>query len=353
MAVDFNGALTLADYAAISNDPLVKEITKSLHKTWNAVKDIPLSTNPSLRQTGMRFTNENIPTPNWTALNTEPQTFKTKPKSYEEQLYILRNKITVDRRILEQPNAIVDPVESQIQMFLEGFAYDFNDKFINNDPTSAVAGNSQDCFPGLAYRLNNPSEYDIPAEMVVNSQDISATNLFATAAKSSGIPFGVQAANRLIADIQQLFDNMNSPDGDGVVLYCSEQAKRQMEMSIRVMGIGAGFDITQDSFDRPVEKYKNATIRTVGRKSDGITPVISNNQTLNGVNLTAAKATSIFAVRYGTGYVTGWQSEPFKPKNLGLSQENGFMHNILFDWGVGLWIPHTRAIGRLNVQVAD
>jgi len=47
MAVDFNGALTLADYAAISNDPLVKEITKSLHKTWNAVKDIPLSNRPS------------------------------------------------------------------------------------------------------------------------------------------------------------------------------------------------------------------------------------------------------------------------------------------------------------------
>lgn len=353
MAVDFNGALTLADYAAISNDPLVKEITKSLHKTWNAVKDIPLSTNPSLRQTGMRFTNENIPVPNWTPLNTEPQTFKTKPKSYEEQLYILRNKLTVDRRILEQPNAIVDPVESQIQMFLEGFAYDFNDKFINNDPTSSAVGNSADCFPGISYRLNNNADYDIPSEMIISSQDISATNLFRTATKGNNVPWGQQAANRMIADIQQLFDNMNSPDGDGIVLYCSELAKRQFEMCIRVMGIGAGFDITQDSYDRPVEKFKSATIRTVGRKSDGVTPVISNVQTLTGTNLDASKATSIFAVRYGTGYVTGWQSEPFKPKNLGLSQENGFMHNVLFDWGVGLWIPHTRAIGRLNIQVTD
>jgi hypothetical protein len=348
MAVDFNGALTLADYAAISNDPLVKEITKSLHKTWNAVKDIPLSTNPSLRQTGMRFTNENIPTPNWTPLNTEPQTFKTKPKSYEEQLYILRNKLTVDRRILEQPNAIVDPVESQIQMFLEGFAYDFNDKFINNDPTSTATGNSADCFPGISYRLRNNADYDIPSEMVVASQDISnnSTNgLFASA--------GNKNANQFIADLQTLFDNMNTPDGDGVVLYCSELTKRQIEMAIRVMGIGAGFDITQDSYDRPVEKFKAATIRTVGRKSDGVTPVISNTQTLgtNASGTTTSRCSSIFAVRYGTGYVTGWQSEPFKPKNLGLSQENGFMHNILFDWGVGLWIPHTRAIGRLDVVV--
>jgi len=291
--------------------------------------------------------------PKLDSLNTEPQTFKTKPKSYEEQLYILRNKLTVDRRILEQPNAIVDPVESQIQMFLEGFAYDFNDKFINNDPTSTAAGNSADCFPGLAYRLNNNGDYDIPSEMIISSQDISATNLFGTTAKPSGAAFGVQAANRLVADVQTLFDNMNSPDGDGIILYCSELAKRQFEMAIRVMGIGAGFDITQDSYDRPVEKFKSATIRTVGRKADGVTPVISNVQTIAGPGLTAGKATSIFAVRYGTGYVTGWQSEPFKPKNLGLSQENGFMHNILFDWGVGLWIPHTRAIGRLNIQVTD
>lgn len=346
MAIDFNGALTLADYAAISNDPLVKEITKSLHKTWNALKDIPLSTNPSLRQTGMRYLNANIPTPNWTGLNAEPQTFKSKPKSYEEQLYILRNKLTVDRRILDQPNAIVDPVESQIQMFLEGFAYDFNDKFINNNPASTAAGNSADCFPGLNYRLNNAADYDIPSEMIIQSQNLSASNLFATGATA-----GAAAANRFIADLQNLFDNMNAPDGDGIVLYMSELTKRQIEMAIRVMGIGAGFDITQDSYDRPVEKYKNATVRTVGRKSDGTTPIISNTQTLG--TLTASKATSVFAVRYGTGYVTGWQSEPFKPKYLGLSAENGIMHNVLFDWGVGLWVPHNRALGRIDVQVTD
>lgn len=349
MAIDFNGALTLADYAALSNDPLVKEITKSLHKTWNALKDIPLSTNPSLRQTGMRYLNANIPTPNWTGLNSEPQTFKSKPKSYEEQLYILRNKLTVDRRILDQPNAIVDPVESQIQMFLEGFAYDFNDKFINNDPTSSTVGNSQDCFPGLNYRLNNASDYDIPSEMIIPSQDIStnSTNGLLVSGGSSN-------ANKFIADLQNLFDNMNAPDGDGVVLYMSELAKRQVEMAIRVMGIGAGFDITQDSYDRPVEKYKNATVRTVGRKSDGVTPIISNTANLTTVaaGTTTSRCSSIFAVRYGTGYVTGWQSEPFKPKYLGLSPENGIMHNVLFDWGVGLWIPHNRALGRLDVVVS-
>lgn len=346
MAIDFNGALTLADQAILSNDPLVKEITKSIHTTWNAVKDIPFFTSPSLKQVGVRYLNQGIPTPSWTGINTEPAAIKGKPKSYEEAMYLLRNKITVDHVLLDQPNNIIDPVEAQIKMYMEGFAYDFNDKFINNDPSSTAAGMSADCFPGLKYRLDNFQQYDIPAEMNINST--ARISRFALTPGSTAQGY----ANNFIADLQYLLDNMNAPDGDGVVLYMSEHTKRQVEMAIRVMGIGAGFDITQDSFDRPVEKYKNCTIRTVGRKADGVTPVISNNLNISGMasNL-AGFCSSIYAVRYGTGYVQGWQSGPFKPQYLGLSRENGIMHNVVFDWGCGLWIPHVRAIGRINVDV--
>ena len=334
MAIDFNGALTLADQAAISNDPVVKEITKSLHTTWNALKDIPLYTSPSLKQVGVRYLNTAIPSPNWTGINSEPVAVKGRPKSYEEQMYLVRNKILVDKVLMSQPENIIDPIEAQVQIFLEGFAYDFNDKFINNNPLSG----NVDCFPGLGYRLDNYADYDIPSEM-----DISVATT-QTTLKSGSITSAT--ANGLFAAIQELLDNMNAPDGNGVVLYMNEFAKRQIEFSIRTMGIGAGFDVTMDSFDRPVEKYKSATVRTVGRKSDGTTPIIAN--TLAGP--VASKSTHIYAVRYGTGYVQGWQSGPFKPEYLGLSKENGIMHNVVFDWGVGLWVPHVRAIGRLKIE---
>ena len=356
MAIDFNGALTLADQAILSNDPLVKEITKSLHQTWNAVKDIPFYTSPSLRQIGMRYTNSGIPTPNWTGINSEPQAVKGKPKQYEEQMFLLRNKITIDKVLLDQPNNIIDPVDAQVQMFLEGFSYDFNDKFINNDPTSSAPGNSPDCFPGLKYRLNNAAQFDMATDMTINAaSNMSLANLLATSSATAGSG----AANRFMYDIQTLFDNMNAPDGDGIVLYVSEVGKRIIEASIRVMGIGSGFDITQDNYDRPVEMYKNAKIRVVGRKSDGLTSVIPNDVSLpattvlsDGTTAAVTNTTTMYAVRYGTGYVQGWQPKPFKPENLGRSQENGIMHNILFEWGCGLWIPHTRAIGRLNFKVA-
>lgn len=340
MAIDFNGALTLADHAALSNDPLVKEITKSLHQTWNALKDIPLFTSPSLKQVGMRYLNQNIPLPNWTGVNSEPVAVKGKPKSYEESLYLVRNKILVDHVLLDQPTNIIDPIEAQVQIFLEGFAYDFNDKFINNNPASPAPGNSADCFPGLSYRMDNFADYDIPSEMDLALTGGSA-DLFTNTSTT---------ANNFIFKMQELLDNMNAPDGDGVVFYMNEATKRRIELNIRVMGIGAGFDITQDSYQRPVEKYKNATIRTVGRKADGVTHIIPDNLN-NGVAGDANKCSYIYAVRYGTGYVQGWQSNPFKPQYLGLSKENGIMHNVVFDWGVGLWVPHTRAIGRLKVRV--
>jgi hypothetical protein len=340
MAIDFNGALTLADHAALSNDPLVKEISKSLHQTWNALKDIPLYTSPSLKQVGMRYLNQGIPAPNWTGVNSEPVAVKGKPKSYEESMYLVRNKILVDNVLLDQPTNIIDPIEAQVNIFLEGFAYDFNDKFINNDPASLVAGNSADCFPGLNYRMNNPADYDIPTEM-----DITVDSSFADLYSASS-----SKANNFIFKVQELLDNMNAPDGDGVVLYMNEATKRRIELNIRVMGIGAGFDTTQDAYNRPVEKYKNATIRTVGRKSDGVTHIIGDTLN-NNIAGDAGKCSHIYAVRYGTGYVQGWQSGPFKPTYLGLSKENGIMHNVVFDWGVGLWVPHTRAIGRLKVRV--
>ena len=311
MAIDFNGALTLADHAALSNDPLVKEITKSLHQTWNALKDIPLYTSPSLKQVGMRYLNSGIPAPNWTGVNSEPVAVKGRPKSYEEQMYLIRNKILVDHVLLDQPTNIIDPIEAQVQIFLEGFAYDFNDKFVNNNPATG----NVDCFPGLSYRMDNVADYDIPSEM-----DIPLTGGSADLYTNSAL-----TANNFIFKMQETLDNMNAPDGDGVVFYMNEATKRRIELNIRVMGIGAGFDITQDSYQRPVEKYKNATIRTVGRKSDGTTPIIADNLN-NGVIGDAGKCSHIYAVRYGTGYVQGWQSGPFKPQYLGLSKENGIMH---------------------------
>lgn len=338
MAIDFNGALTLADHAAISNDPLVKEITKSLHQTWNALKDIPLFTSPSLKQIGMRYLNSGIPLPNWAAVNAEPVAVKGRPKSYEEQMYLVRNKILVDHVLLDQPTNIIDPIEAQVQIFLEGFAYDFNDKFVNNNP---VTGNV-DCFPGLSYRMDNVADFDIPSEM-----DVALTG-----GTADLYTFSATTNNNFIAGMQELLDNMNAPDGDGVVFYMNEATKRKIEIAIRTLGIGAGFDVTQDNYQRAVEKYKAATIRTVGRKADGTTPVIANNLN-NGVGGDAGKCSHIYAVRYGTGYVQGWQSGPFKPQYLGLSKENGIMHNVVFDWGIGLWVPHTRAVGRLKVRVSS
>lgn len=340
MAVD-SSALTLSDWAAYSNDEVVKQITKSVHMTWNAIKDIPLVTSNQLKQTGVRFIgSEGMPSVTWTSINEEPTTTKAKPTAYEESIYLVRNKFVIDEMLLNQPTQITDPVQAQVDAWTMAFAYEFNDKFINNNPESG--GTSAKCFPGLRYRLQNPTKFDIPSEMVVNASGV-VMNGSMTAS----------TANDFISYVDELLDNLAAPDGNGVVLYMSEKMKRQFAKAIRLLGSGAGFNTQSDGYDRMVDVYRNAKIRTVGRKVDQSTPIIANAETAPGTADSGGTFTSIYGVHYGDGYVTGWQKGLLKPEYLGKSRENGVIHNVVLNWGVGLWFPHTRSIGRIrNIGVS-
>ena len=63
MAIAAN-SLTLADYAQMSNSPLVAGVSWSLIEANNVLQDIHLVTNNSLVVNGARFEG-NLPTVNW------------------------------------------------------------------------------------------------------------------------------------------------------------------------------------------------------------------------------------------------------------------------------------------------
>ncbi len=333
MAVD-SSALTLSEWSVLSNDPVVQSVTMSLHKTMNVLKDIPLKTSRALSMQGVRFIgSEGAPSVNWATINEEPVTTKGKPSPYSENVYLVRNKFQIDNLLLDQPTQIMDPVTAQVNFWNEAFSYDFNDKFINNNP---ITGDS-DCFAGIRHRLQNLSDFDLPSDAVVNAGALALTTSMTAA-----------IANTFLEYVQNLLDNLGAPDGDGVTLYMNEQCKRRFEFAVRMLGAGGGFTTQRDGFDRPVEMYKGAKVRAVGRKVDQTTSIITSTETAAGTADTGGTATSIYAVRYGEGYVSGWQTGLLKPKYLGPSTENGVMHNIVIDWGIGLWMPNTRSIGRIR-----
>src|SRR5579859_3841420 len=126
------GTVTLADYAQMSNNPLVQAVTYSLIDYGNVIQDVPLVTKKSLIINGVRFEG-NLPTVNWSQLNAEGVTTKGTPTPYQEQAYIIRNYIDVDKFIVEDENQIVEPRAIQAEAYLKALTYDFNYKFFKND----------------------------------------------------------------------------------------------------------------------------------------------------------------------------------------------------------------------------
>lgn len=324
-------AVTLADYAQMSNNPLVQAVTYSLILYSNVMQDCPMVDKKTLIANGTRFEG-NLPTVNWSQLNAEGLTTKGTPTPYQEQVYIVRNYIDVDKFLVEEENAIVDPRAIQSDAFLKAMTYDMNYKFFKNDH---ITGNIN-APVGLRYRIDNGGTFGVRPE---NKIDGGGVNL-----SQSGMTQA--SANQFLEFLDQLLWSVDSPDGTSVILYMNEVMKRRFAFALRTLGTSGGFSIVQDQFNRTVEMYKSATIRDPGYQSDQATRVITTTELANGTADTGGTYTSIYAVNFSTDHFHGWEFEQINVQDLGLIY-NGAIYRTLIDWAVGFINDSTRSIGRL------
>src|SRR5580704_8364219 len=179
MAVDAN-ALTLVDYAQMSNDPLITKIVMSLFDVGNLVDDIPLVTSETLLQNGVRFV-DNLPVPTWRQLNQLPTITKGTPTPWQEQLYIVSSQFQMEKRFLREKNAIQDPMEIQFNAWMEAWAYTWNNIFFNNAHDGTGDYNAP---VGLKTRIANPAQYGVATDMSVNGVPGSSIDLATVTASS-------------------------------------------------------------------------------------------------------------------------------------------------------------------------
>lgn len=332
MAVSAN-ALNIAQYAVMSNSPLVQAITYSLIDNGSVLYDIPFVTKRSLVANGVRFQGS-LPTVNWRPLNTEPAVTSGTPTPYQEQAYILSNAIDTDRYLVQDETAIQDPRAVQVEAYLRSVAYDFNDKFINNDP---VAGD-KNAPTGLKYRIANPSIYGVRSENAIDAGGVDMSQAGMTQT----------TANNFLEYVDQLLWSVGSVDGNGVFLYMNEVMKRRFARALRTLGTSGGFESTRDQFDRQVDKFRNAVIRDIGYKSDQSTRIIPTVESAAGAS-SGGTFTSIYATHYSTEYLVGWQFDPLSAsvQDIGLIGNAGTLYRTLIDWCVGLFPMHTRCMARL------
>jgi hypothetical protein len=324
------GTVTLADYALMSNSPLVQAVSYSLIEAEHVLQDMPLQTNASLLVNGARFEG-NLPSVNWSPLNAEGVTTKGTPTPYQEQAYILRNYIDVDKFIVQDKNAIVDPRAVQVEAYMKSFAYDFNYKFFKNDH---VTGDSNS-FTGLRYRIDNGGTFGVRPE---NKIDGGGVDLSTAATQAT--------ANQFITLLDQLLWSVDSPQGSNVVIYGNEVFQRRFTAAIRLMGTSGGFSIMQDQFGRTIGMYKGAILRDPGYKQDQATRIITTTETSTGLADTGGTYTSVYAVNYSVNHFSGWQFSDLNVQDLGLIY-NGVIYRTLIDWAIGLNSASTRSIARL------
>src|SRR6266571_1336498 len=127
-----SGTVTLADYALMSNQPLIQAVSMSLIDYGNVLQDIPLVNKASLIANGTRFEG-NLPTINWRQVNAEGVSVHGQPTPYQEQVYMMTNYVDVDKYLVLDQNQIVEPRAAQTALVLKALTYDFNFKFFKND----------------------------------------------------------------------------------------------------------------------------------------------------------------------------------------------------------------------------
>lgn len=338
MAVD-SAALTLAQYALMSNNPLIQRVSYSLLEEDSVLNDIPLITNPTMVVNGSRFQGDSLPEVNWAKINEEPVVVNAVPKPYQEQVYLIRNAIDTDNMLVEDRNRIVDPRATRLEAYLMSVRRDFAYQFINNNHVSG----DKDAIVGLRARLDNPSVYGCESELKINGGGVDLSDGGMTAA----------TARKFIELLNKLLSYLGASDGTGVVLYMNDELKWRFESAIRTLGAGAGFNTTEDAFGRSMDKFKNAVIRDVGRKKDQTTRIITSTEEADGDD-GASTFTSLYGVRYGETHMSGWQFKPIEQavRDLGLIN-NGVTWRTVIDWAVGLHQAHTRSIGRIyNIKMS-
>src|SRR3954466_7983418 len=170
-------ALNIAQYAIMSRDPLVQAITFSLIDNGSVMADVPFVNRAALVTAGVRWEG-NLPVVTWAQLNAEGTTTSGTPTPFQEQAYIIRNYIDVDKFYVLDDNQIVDPRAAQVAAYMKSVAYDFNHKFINNNHITGDANS----LVGLRHRLDNPTQWGlksankIDAGGVVVTQSMTAAN---------------------------------------------------------------------------------------------------------------------------------------------------------------------------------
>jgi len=324
--------LRLSDFALHCKDPQVRSIIFDLVRSGSVMaRDIPFATKHSLRFRGSRI--DSLPDIPWVDLNDEDLTGEhALPVPFEESAYIFRALVQTDEAEDKSDDQIENAHALSCEAYIRGFAYAFNDSFINNHHRD---GGEKKGLIGLRERLDFNAKYGTLAANKINGAGVDMT------------PTGDAADLESFAEmLNELLWRLGSPNGDGVILYVASEFKWRLDAKLSRLSGSGGFSTAKDQFGLTVTKYKGAQIEDIGTKGDQTTGVITVTETAAGLE-GADHHTSIYGVNYGLGHTAGWTHIPLGAKEVP-DGNTGIFRKTRMEWIGGIFFQSQRSIGRIH-----
>ena len=322
-------AYTLADYARTQKDPLKAGVTDVFRRESSPMELLPWETIDTLKVQALRTSR--LPSVEWRKIGETWTGSSGAVEPIDERVFDMGGKVDIDK-LLVKSKSVVDQRALQTDLYSTALAYTFNDAFINGDP---ILGD-EDVFFGLWRRLKD--FLSSGQTVLLGGLDISPDVGAGLSANFDTFLDGLQTLCHVVEG--------HKPDA----LFCNDTAYLRLLSAIRAKGL---FATTEDSYGRKVATYGpgGPAIYDIGWKADQTTRIIGNVELANGTALTGATSTSIYAVRFGEGFLKGIQLYDMDVQDVGLLEDR-VNYRTVIDWPVGLFMVNPRAVARMVGLIA-
>jgi hypothetical protein len=309
---------TLLDYQQTATP-----ITKAVVKTWREASPIlemlKFKTTKNLSEEVIRY--QDLPNVGWRKIGEGFTQAKVTPTPVKERVYFMGAKIDIPREYVNAAS-IVDNRAVQSEAIMKGAAFNFNTAFFLNDDAGSV---DIDAIVGVHHRIINDlaSDQSFDANLDV-SPDTAVTSW----------------QHKFFDKIEDLLDRVDGNPGDKV-LFCGRTMYQRLQSALR----SANLLFTAELAGKQYMTYGQGGPKIVqaGYKYDQTTQILGDAE--SGTALTGGTDSSLYCVRFGEPYLSGFAQEMPNAEDKGETEDGVNVRTIVrFSPGIYFASPRTMAL---------
>jgi len=312
--------LTLQDYAQLAPTNIERGVIDVFRRESFILDRLAFEASGGLSKTVIR--SAGLPAVGFRKIAEAWQTSKATFEPVAERVFDLGGQIDVDKMLVK-----ADPSQmgKHTEAFVTAISYEFNDYFVNGDPTVDPDG-----FTGIWYRLVN---------YLAARQTILGGGVDISPSAGAGLSANFDTVLDMLDNLGHVIDG-HMP----TILAANEQLYLRLSSALRQKGL---WSQDENQFGLTIARYgpSGPAIIDLGVMADQVTQIIGNTEADAGTDLTSGDATSVYALRTGGMYLGGIQLYPVDTNPIGLL-EDGVTYRTVIDWPMGIKHENPRAIAR-------